>query len=311
MSDQTSRLIDVAKSTRDIAYNNGLQADITGTRQQVDALQKRQDISNVHMNEVTRQNEAMNADLKQIGPAIDKAVKAQNKNSDILNRALIKGFYVHTSAVTISVINEFKKLTGHTIDEFLRNQIVKGMNDNIYAAKQAKLTAIQAAQTAEEALLKMKTLINWFTNLMMVLVIELGIIIGVTLVLPSWWKLLGLTGTVIISAVVNHYLKKVMIVGYNLNIDVDNEGKLSLAVQGHLIPSWVYANSQTAHENKRVRLAEIQRQAVLEAQQTKRQKQRLQQKQIQTEHKEQKEEVNRQQQRQPYNRKSYDFGFEY
>lgn len=38
-------------------------------------------MSNVHMDEVTRQNEAMNADLKQIGPAIDKAVQAQNNNS--------------------------------------------------------------------------------------------------------------------------------------------------------------------------------------------------------------------------------------
>lgn len=81
MSDQTSKLIEVAKSTRDIAYNNGLQADITNTRQLVDAMQKRQDTANVHMNEVTRQNEAMNADLKQIGPAIAKVVKAQNHKS--------------------------------------------------------------------------------------------------------------------------------------------------------------------------------------------------------------------------------------
>lgn len=73
--------------------------------------------------------------------------------------------------------------------------------------------------------------------------------------------------------------------GFNLDIDVDNEGKLSLAVQGHLIPTWVYANSQTAHENKRVRLAEIQRQAVIDAQR-KRQRQRLQQKQVQSERQE-------------------------
>lgn len=47
-----------------------------------------------------------------------------------------------------------------------------------------------------------------------------------------------------------------------INIDIDNEGKLALAMQGHQIPSWVYANSQTEHENKRVRLARIQREAV-------------------------------------------------
>ena len=48
----------------------------------------------------------------------------------------------------------------------------------------------------------------------------------------------------------------------HINIDADNEGKLELAMQGHLIPSWVYANSQTEHENKRVRLARIQQEAV-------------------------------------------------
>ena len=105
MSNQTSKLVDVAKSTRDIAYNNGLQADITQTRQQVDALQKRQDMSNIHMDEVTRQNEAMNADLKQIGPAISKVVDAQNKNSEILSRALAHGFHVKTDKVTIGVSN--------------------------------------------------------------------------------------------------------------------------------------------------------------------------------------------------------------
>ena len=59
MRDQTSKMIEVAKDTRDIAYNQGVSADVAGVRQQVDALQKRQDTSNIHMNEVTRQNEAM------------------------------------------------------------------------------------------------------------------------------------------------------------------------------------------------------------------------------------------------------------
>src|SRR5699024_7438776 len=54
MRDQTSKMIEVAKDTRDIAYNQGVSADVAGVRQQVDALQKRQDTSNIHMNEVTR-----------------------------------------------------------------------------------------------------------------------------------------------------------------------------------------------------------------------------------------------------------------
>lgn len=64
--------------------------------------------------------------------------------------------------------------------------------------------------------------------------------------------------------------------GYNLNIDTDNEGALQLALQGHQIPTRVYANSQTAHENKRVRLVALQLEAVEEAQQNRQRKQRVQ-----------------------------------
>ena len=208
MSNQTSKLVDVAKSTRDIAYNNGLQADITQTRQQVDALQKRQDMSNIHMDEVTRQNEAMNADLKQIGPAISKVVDAQNKNSEILSRALAHGFHVNTDKVTIAVSNEFKKITGFTINKFLQNEIVKGMNNNIYEAMQAKLTAIQAAQMAEEALEKVSNLINYFASLMVILVVELGVIVVVGLILPGGWKVVGIVVAVAGAGVINHYISK-------------------------------------------------------------------------------------------------------
>lgn len=88
--------------------------------------------------------------------------------------------------------------------------------------------------------------------------------------------------------------------GYDLNIDFDNEGKLSLAVQGKLIPSWVYENSQTAHESKRIRLAEVQRQAIQEdQQQLKHQRQRVQRHQTQAEQRQ--EHLN--QQRREYNNK--------
>ena len=58
--------------------------------------------------------------------------------------------------------------------------------------------------------------------------------------------------------------------GYNLNIDTDIEGALQLAMQGQQIPSWVYENSQIAHENKRIRLVALQLEAVEEAQQKQR-----------------------------------------
>lgn len=64
---------------------------------------------------------------------------------------------------------------------------------------------------------------------------------------------------------------KIMMI--NINIDSDDEGKIQLAVQGHIIPDWVYANSQIEHENKRIRLFR-QHQQLLEREA----KQKLQQK---------------------------------
>ncbi len=64
---------------------------------------------------------------------------------------------------------------------------------------------------------------------------------------------------------------KIMMI--NINIDSDDEGKIQLAVQGHIIPDWVYANSQIEHENKRIRLLR-QHQQLLEREA----KQKLQQK---------------------------------
>lgn len=81
----------------------------------------------------------------------------------------------------------------------------------------------------------------------------------------------------------------------NINIDSDDEGKIKLAVQGHIIPDWVYENSQVEHENKRVRLIR-QHQQMLELEAKKqrdlqhkreriRKQQQLQQKQSQNQEK--------------------------
>ena len=85
--------------------------------------------------------------------------------------------------------------------------------------------------------------------------------------------------------------------GYNLNIDTDNEGALQLAMQGQQIPSWVYENSQIAHENKRIRLVALQIEAVEEAQQKQRgqlQKQEKESKNNQPNNKRQRHQVKKQ-----------------
>ncbi len=105
------------------------------------------------------------------------------------------------------MVKEFKELTGFTINEFLQNEIIKQINANVYEAKQAKISAIKEAQVAEEALKRVTLLIQMFTLLMSVLVFELGVIITIGIVLPGWWKLIGLVIAVGIFAILNHYLK--------------------------------------------------------------------------------------------------------
>ena len=84
------------------------------------------------MNEVTRQNEAMNADLKQVGPAMMKITDAVNNNSNVLNEVLNRGFHIHTTEVTQSVADEFAKITGVTIQEFVHNEVVKSLNNYVH-----------------------------------------------------------------------------------------------------------------------------------------------------------------------------------
>ena len=52
-----------------------------------------------------------------------------------------------------------------------------------------------------------------------------------------------------------------------ININIDTNESLNISVNQHHIPTWVYANSQTEHELKRIRLAQHQRQKQEELQQ--------------------------------------------
>lgn len=208
MRDQTSKMIEVAKDTRDIAYNQGVSADVAGVRQQVDALQKRQDTSNIHMNEVTRQNEAMNADLKQVGPAMMKITDAVNNNSNVLNEVLNRGFHIHTTEVTQSVADEFAKITGVTIQEFVHNEVVKSLNNYVHQAKQASLDANLAVKAVKETLHENYKVAHYFSDMMNVFIIELAVIIISSLAFPGWWKLPGIVLTVIGSITFNTKLLK-------------------------------------------------------------------------------------------------------
>lgn len=81
-----------------------------------------------------------------------------------------------------------------------------------------------------------------------------------------------------------------------INIDSDNEGKLKLAVQGHVIPDWVYENSQVEHEHQRVRQVQLHQQMLereAEAQRDRRRKkERLRKQQRQNQRTNEKTQIN-------------------
>ena len=92
----------------------------------------------------------------------------------------------------------------------MQNEIIKQINVNVYEAKKAKLSVIQAAQVTEEVLNKIALLIQRFISFVSVLVFELGLIIARAIMLPGWWKLIGLIVTTSASAILNYYLKRRM-----------------------------------------------------------------------------------------------------
>ncbi|WP_283595762.1 hypothetical protein, partial [Paraclostridium bifermentans] len=84
MQAQTSKLLNSATDTRDIVYNEGLKDNLKGANQRIDALQKRMDNSTRSMSDIAKQNDAMNADFKQIGETLNQSTQAINTNSSWL-----------------------------------------------------------------------------------------------------------------------------------------------------------------------------------------------------------------------------------
>ncbi|WP_283598542.1 hypothetical protein, partial [Lactobacillus gallinarum] len=123
MQAQTSKLLNSATDTRDIVYNEGLKDNLKGANQRIDALQKRMDNSTRSMSDIAKQNDAMNADFKQIGETLNQSTQAINTNSSWLKRVINNGFYVTTQKVTESVAREFEGIIGKPLDSFLTDAI--------------------------------------------------------------------------------------------------------------------------------------------------------------------------------------------
>lgn len=212
MQAQTSKLLNSATDTRDIVYNEGLKDNLKGANQRIDALQKRMDNSTRSMSDIAKQNDAMNADFKQIGETLNQSTQAINTNSSWLKRLINNGFYVTTKDVTKSVADEFQEIIGKPLNSFLTDTIQKKLRTEL------RSSVSQASQASEDAQvlannvraltqqnIKMLKSLKQSINIWLV---EFAIILGATMATPGLWKYLMLIATSLGAIVFNNYLEK-------------------------------------------------------------------------------------------------------
>lgn len=208
MQDQTSKMIKVTTDLRDISYNKGLTDDITNTRQKVEGIQDRLNNSNRNMGDLARQNDAMAADFKAIGKNLQASTNAVNTNNGLFQRLFKQGFQIHSDDVTKSVSQEFKEITGKSIDGFIKEKIVQELKQYFQQAQKERLSAQHAASAAINATNANVAAFRQLHHYMTYYLIEFAGILLLTTATPGLWKLLTVTATTAVSIIFNSYTQR-------------------------------------------------------------------------------------------------------
>ena len=212
MQAQTSKLLNSATDTRDIVYNEGLKDNLKGANQRIDALQKRMDNSTRSMSDIAKQNDAMNADFKQIGETLNQSTQAINNNTICLNRVLTNGFNIHTTDVTKSVAQEFEEVIGKPLSTFLSEKLLQELRfklkTSVSQANQAQADTQVLANEVREVTQQNVMTIKTLQRSINIWLVEFAIILGATMATPGLWKYLMLIATSLGVIVFNNYLEK-------------------------------------------------------------------------------------------------------
>lgn len=203
MTAQTSKILNTAVETRNIAYSDGLKDNLMGANQRIDALQKRMDNSTRNMSDIAKQNDAMNSDFRQIGQTLNASTKAININSSCLQQLLRNGFWVRTDQVTKSVADEFQKITGKSIDSFITDAVHQELEANATKVKQESLNVQRLTNECRKSVQQNISIVNALAGFINTWLIEFAIIMALTLVTPGMWKLLTLTATTCLALFFN------------------------------------------------------------------------------------------------------------
>lgn len=217
--DQNRDIFQAVKDAHDIGFSSGLGKQVSLMSQRVSSIQNRVDSHNVHMDEIVRQNESMNADFQDAGARLAINTKAINENlvptMNKLLAALSHGVYHNALPISRDVYRTLEQSTGLSVHDLMQDMVVKELQKSrIKASKSAqyaKLYSDTAKATNSDLQVKIQQLmlkLNEIERLGWLWLSECFIMIIVLLVTPGIWKLLSGPVILLLITVTNHFKYK-------------------------------------------------------------------------------------------------------
>ena len=145
---QGNEVIKTAVDTQNIAFNAGVQNNLNGVSQKVDAFQIRLDNQTRKKSDVARANDAMYSDLKGMSDNIRSNTISNNRIAGVIKSLLLGGIQVSTTDVTRSVIDDLNKITGYSIDGLIKDAVYDELERRVKDVKQAQKKAEKAENAA-------------------------------------------------------------------------------------------------------------------------------------------------------------------
>lgn len=141
--DQNRDIFQAVKDAHDIGFSSGLGKQVSLMSQRVSSIQNRVDSHNVHMDEIVRQNESMNADFQDAGARLAINTKAINENlvptMNKLLAALSHGVYHNALPISRDVYRTLEQSTGLSVHDLMQDMVVKELQKSrIKASKSAQ-----------------------------------------------------------------------------------------------------------------------------------------------------------------------------
>lgn len=210
VQNQGNEVIKTAVDTQNIAFNAGVQNNLNGVSQKVDAFQIRLDNQTRNMSDVARTNDAMYADLKGMSDNIRSNTISNNRIAGVIKSLLLGGIQVSTTDVTRSVIDDLNKITGYSIDGLIKDAVYDELERRVKDVKQAQKKAEKAenassfrAKQCEKYAAKTDMLDYNISRCINRVLFELFIGLAIAAVVPGWWKAPAIMTVAIISWLFN------------------------------------------------------------------------------------------------------------